>query len=44
MRGDQFEYWTGVVSGLARMGIVLRGGKAAGFAGLADTGGSRLTG
>ena len=34
MRGDQFEYWTGVVSGLARMGIVSRGGKAASFAGL----------
>ena len=34
MRGDQFEYWTGVVTGLARMGIVSRGGKAASFAGL----------
>src|ERR1700676_4785308 len=34
MRGDEFEYWTGVVSGLARMGIVSRGGKAASFAGL----------
>ncbi|MDB5875909.1 MAG: Crp/Fnr family transcriptional regulator [Ramlibacter sp.] len=34
MRGDNFEYWTGVVSGLARMGIVSRGGKAASFAGL----------
>jgi CRP/FNR family transcriptional regulator, cyclic AMP receptor protein len=34
MRGDDFEYWTGVVSGLARMGIVSRGGKAASFAGL----------
>lgn len=34
MRGDQFEYWTGVVSGLARMGIVSRGGKATSFAGL----------
>src|SRR6201989_2794170 len=34
MRGDQFDYWTGVVSGLARMGIVSRGGKAASFAGL----------
>jgi CRP/FNR family cyclic AMP-dependent transcriptional regulator len=34
MRGDRFEYWTGVVSGLARMGIVSRGGKAASFAGL----------
>jgi hypothetical protein len=33
MRGDQFEYWTGVVTGLARMGIVSRGGKAASFAG-----------
>lgn len=34
MRGDSFEYWTGVVSGLARMSIVSRGGKAASFAGL----------
>src|SRR6266849_6665406 len=34
MRGDQFDYWTGVVTGLARMGIVSRGGKAASFAGL----------
>ena len=34
MRGDDFEYWTGVVTGLARMGIVSRGGKAASFAGL----------
>ena len=34
LRGDHFEYWTGVVSGLARMGIVSRGGKAASFAGL----------
>ena len=34
MRGDDFDYWTGVVSGLARMGIVSRGGKAASFAGL----------
>jgi CRP/FNR family cyclic AMP-dependent transcriptional regulator len=34
MRGDQFEYWTGVVSGLARMGMVSRGGKATSFAGL----------
>lgn len=31
MRGDQFDYWTGVVTGLARMGIVSRGGKAASF-------------
>src|SRR3954454_5234823 len=34
MRGDPFEYWTGVVTGLERMGIVARGGKAASFAGL----------
>lgn len=33
-RGDQFEYWTGVVTGLARMGVVSRGGKAISFAGL----------
>jgi hypothetical protein len=29
MRGDDFECSTGVVTGLARMGIVSRGGKAA---------------
>lgn len=34
MRGDHFEYWTAVVTGLARMGIVSRGGKATSFAGL----------
>ena len=34
VRGDHFEYWTGVVTGLARMGIVSRGGKATSFAGL----------
>jgi CRP/FNR family transcriptional regulator, cyclic AMP receptor protein len=34
MRGDRFEYWTGVVTGLARMGTVSRGGKATSFAGL----------
>src|SRR5258707_15535746 len=34
MRGDPFEYWTDVVTGLARMGIVARGGKAASFTGL----------
>jgi CRP-like cAMP-binding protein len=34
MRGDPFEYWTGVVTGLARMGIVSRGGNATSFAGL----------
>ena len=34
MRGDRFDYWTGVVSGLARMGIMSRGGKATSFAGL----------
>ena len=34
LRGDQFEYWTGVVSGLVRMGMVSRGGKAMTFAGL----------
>jgi CRP/FNR family cyclic AMP-dependent transcriptional regulator len=34
VRGDQYEYWTGVVTGLARMGIVSRGGKATSFAGL----------
>ena len=34
MRGDRFDYWTGVVTGLARMGIVSRGGKATTFTGL----------
>src|ERR1700690_2446551 len=34
MRGDRFEYWPGVVTGLARMVIVSRGGKATSFAGL----------
>jgi CRP/FNR family cyclic AMP-dependent transcriptional regulator len=34
MRGDRFDYWTGIVTGLARMGIVSRGGKATSFTGL----------
>jgi CRP/FNR family cyclic AMP-dependent transcriptional regulator len=34
VRGDHFEYWTGVVTGLARMGTVSRGGKAISFSGL----------
>src|SRR5580700_11783595 len=34
LRGDQFDYWTGVVSGLIRMGMVSRGGKAMTFTGL----------
>ncbi len=34
MRGDHFEYWTGVVTGLVRMGSVSRGGKAMSFTGL----------
>jgi CRP-like cAMP-binding protein len=34
MRGDQFDFWCGVVSGLLRMGTVSRGGKAMSFAGL----------
>ena len=34
MRGDSFDYWTGVVTGLARMSIVTKDGKAASFAGL----------
>ena len=34
MRGDTFDYWTGVVTGLARMSIVTKDGKAASFAGL----------
>ena len=34
MRGDHFDYWTGVVTGLMRMSIVSRGGKATTFTGL----------
>src|SRR4029079_4786117 len=34
MRGDQFDYWCGVLSALLRMGTVSRGGKAMTFAGL----------
>lgn len=34
MRGDRFDYWAGVVTGLVRMGIVSRGGKATSFTGL----------
>jgi CRP-like cAMP-binding protein len=34
LRGDRFDYWTGVVAGLMRMSIVSRGGKAMTFTGL----------
>jgi CRP/FNR family cyclic AMP-dependent transcriptional regulator len=34
LHDDQFEYWTGVVSGLVRMSKVSRGGKAITFTGL----------
>ena len=34
LRGDRFDYWTGVVSGLTRMSVVSRGGKAMTFTGL----------
>ncbi len=34
VRGDHFDYWTGVVTGLARMGIVSREGKTTSFTGL----------
>lgn len=34
VRGDHFDYWTGLVSGLARMGIVSREGKTTSFTGL----------
>jgi CRP/FNR family transcriptional regulator, cyclic AMP receptor protein len=34
MRGDHFDYWTGVVSGLVRMGMVTPGGKETTLAGL----------
>jgi len=36
LRGDQFEYWTGVVTGLVRMSIVSRGGKAMTFTGVTN--------
>jgi CRP-like cAMP-binding protein len=34
MRGDKFEYWTGVASGLVRIGTISRSGKAVTFTGL----------
>jgi CRP/FNR family cyclic AMP-dependent transcriptional regulator len=34
-RGDRFDYWTGVVTGLTRMSMVSRGGKATTFTGMA---------
>jgi len=34
MRGDRFEYWTGVVAGLVRVGTVSSAGKAVTFTGL----------
>ena len=34
MRGDRFDYWAGMVSGLARMGAVSRDGKETSLAGL----------
>jgi CRP-like cAMP-binding protein len=34
MRGDQFDYWTGVVTGLVRVGTVSRGGKIVSYTGL----------
>ena len=34
LRGDRFEYWTGIVSGLARMSIVSRNGKTTTFTGM----------
>jgi CRP-like cAMP-binding protein len=39
-RGDHFDYWTGVISGLARMGIVSREGKTTSFTGLTAGAGS----
>ena len=38
LRGDRFDYWTGVVTGLMRMSIVSRGGKAMTFTGLSAGG------
>ena len=34
VRGDHFDYWTGVVFGLVKMGMVSRGGKSTSLAGL----------
>ena len=34
MRGDQFEYWMGVASGLVRVGTMSRGGKVISYTGL----------
>ena len=34
MRGDAFDYWTGIVTGLARMGTVSSAGKAVTLAGM----------
>jgi CRP/FNR family transcriptional regulator, cyclic AMP receptor protein len=34
MRGDRFDYWTGIITGLARMSIVSRDGKATTFTGM----------
>ncbi len=34
MRGDDFEYWTGVITGLVKVGTVSRAGKAITFTGL----------
>src|SRR5258705_2378277 len=34
MRGDPFDYWTGIVTGLARMGTVSSSGKAVTLAGM----------
>lgn len=36
MRGDHFEYWMGVVTGLVRIGTVSRDGKAVSFTGLTN--------
>jgi CRP/FNR family transcriptional regulator, cyclic AMP receptor protein len=34
MRGDHFDYWIGVVTGLVRIGSVSRDGKAVSYTGL----------
>jgi len=34
MRGDHFEYWTGVITGLVRIGTISHAGKAVSFTGL----------
>jgi CRP-like cAMP-binding protein len=36
MRGDKFDYWTGVAAGLVRVGTMSRGGKVVSYTGLTE--------